>query len=464
MMRNPFVAGCAVAAVVALAASGCGQAAASATAHVAAASNAVAPKAAAPVCPTATWALKVTDAGHLVWKARLPSSPTGLVSTGTLAPVLIGGVALFAGNTDVTAVRGSDGRLLWQRSLAVAESGLYGNSYILGLWQWRGNVIVLVDQYGSGVRLLSLNPATGAVGWTLRLGSTQVVYDTEALASGGVLAFAQGGTLRAADLTTGRLLWSRKFGAQSGPGGLAGLGTEVTAAGQAVVALVGATKPTATTGTITGFDARTGKVLWTRSGIPALPVLTSGDGIVLVYNTFGSDPEPKVFPVTGLSPATGKTLWQVLPKGLIRGLWTGPGGIVFGGGGRLYLADPKKGLLWSAPGAPNDALVTATDVIYLQWVPGPTVNTQLTDVFDRRRSNATERWVRTDSADSLALPAGPDFLLLEPPGLDARSLQAGALKGDTELPVDSSQVTAAVTVVGGDALLQLDPFICVSAG
>jgi hypothetical protein len=155
----------------------------------------------------------------------------------------------------------------------------------------------------------------------------------------------------------------------------------------------------------------------------------------------------------------------VVPDGFAFGLWTGPGGIAFGAGGRLYVADPVTGLRWSVPGLPIDALVTRTDVISLQFVPGPAPNTELTDVFDRRLGNAAGRWVRTDSALALVLPSGPDFLLLEGSyGVDARTLAAGALAGTVPPPGSGGQYEEAAAVDGADTLIQANPFICVSAG
>jgi hypothetical protein len=305
-----------------------------------------------------------------------------------------------------------------------------------------------------------MNPATGAVRWTLSLGTAVIGYRTEVLAAGGVLAFVQDGAIKAVDLTTGKPLWSRPFGQRSPA---VEEGTQLTAAGPVVVALSGLVAKAG--GTLSGFAAATGKVLWTRPGMPQGPVLASGDGVVLIYNTFGGDPEPKAFPLTGLAPATGKTLWQVATDGLGRGVWSGPGGIVFSTRGRLYLVDPVKGLRWSVPGFALDALVTASDVIYLQWVPGPVPNTQLTDVFDRRLSGGGERWTRTDGALGLALPSGPDFLLLEASsGVDARTLAAGVLTGTVKAPASFGQYFESAVVDGGSTLIEANPFVCVSAG
>jgi outer membrane protein assembly factor BamB len=416
-------------------------------------------------CPTATWAAEVTDAGRVAWKVPLPSSPTE--PGGASGPLVINGVALFAGNSDLTALRPSDGHRLWQIHIPADGNPLPDSFW--KLWQWGGTAIALINQSTStkiSERLVAINPATGKVRWSLRLGGA--VESATQIAEDGVIALAVGDKIQAVGLTGGNVLWSRKFGT---PDKYGDVDTQLAMAGDYVVAAVGATSPGATTGTAAGFDNKGGTRLWTRTGIPAQPFLAADGWTALLYNGYDNSSKSTAFPMTALSPETGQTLWHIPVKDYVDAVWTTPADVIFAAPGRMYDADPATGLRWSVPALPDDALVTATDVIYLQDKETSPTSPIVTDMIDRRLRDAKIIWQHPVPASvltsAIVAPAGPDFLVATSASninpeteVYVRDLRTGKPAAATAtLPSD---VLTSPAVTGADAIFQLNPWVCIS--
>ena len=283
-----------------------------------------APTASPPSCGPArrAWAAAVTGTGKVAWQVRLPTDPTQ--SGVALRPLVTGGEAVFAEFNGVYALRSRDGHELWRRTFPAPKADPYAGM-VYGLWRWRGTVVVLVGQVSPASRLVSLNAATGAVRWTLPLSRQGVTGNLTLTADGGLAMIRGYGTLSVADLTTGRLRWSRTAGHSPGP---VAVGTVVAGAwnGRAV-----------------GYNDRTGAVLWTERGLPAEPALAAADGLVLVQSdvTGGSSPTA----VTALAPRTGRVAWRFDPGVAVDILGAGPAGIVMSSytPDRLYSGQPRDG-------------------------------------------------------------------------------------------------------------------------
>ena len=324
------------------------------------------------------WAMAVGPAGRVAWQVRLPTDPqqAGI----GVQPLVVGGTTVFAEVNGVYALRLSDGRQLWRK--VFPQRGALDPGYVYGLWQWDGSVIVLVGQVSSVPRLMSLDAGTGAVRWTLPL-SKQGVYGSQALTGDGGLALIQGNaTLTVVDLATGRVRWSRAGVRAPAP----------IVAGGVVVAAVQWTG--ASGGSVSGYDTRTGALLWTRRDMPQQPQLAVSAGRVLVY-TAGQNvyPRPVLWPVTALSAATGRTLWQAATAGPVAGLSAGPSGVAVTtvNPGRLELIDPVTGRArWNIAAAAQDSppADTGTDLLYLGDAPGGRVG-----LVDLRAADGSVRWV-----------------------------------------------------------------------
>jgi len=348
--------------------------------------TAAAPSAGAPgpaACGTGparqAWAMVVGPAGRLAWQVRLPTDPqqAGI----GVQPLAFGGTGVFAEENAVYGLRLSDGRQVWRR--VFPESGGLFASAVYGLWQWDGNVIVLVGQVSSTPRLMSLDAATGTVRWTLPL-SKQGVYGSQALTGDGGLALIQGSaTLTVVDLATGRVRWSRPGVRAPAP----------VVAGGVVLAAV-QWNGGGSTGSVSGYDARTGALLWTRRDMPQQPQLAVSAGRVLVYSdTQNVSPRPALWPVTALSVATGRTLWQAATAGPVSALSAGPGGVAVTtlNPRRLELIDPLTGRVrWTIPASAGQSppLDTGTGLLYLGGAPDGRAG-----LVDLRAADGSVRWV-----------------------------------------------------------------------
>jgi outer membrane protein assembly factor BamB len=443
-------------ALAVLAVAGCGTASPPAPAVGAArlaaptASRSATSPAANASCPAGAWAYDITGAGTVAWRVTLPTPSSQSSSVGT-QPVVVAGVAVFADGNVLVGIRVSDGRQLWQRTFP--ESNDFSPGTVYGLWAWDGSVIAQVGQVSPEGRVLSLNPLTGAVRWTL---TVHRLLGTQAVTSNGVLAMlTTGGTLEAADLTTGKLLWSRPFGTSDGP----------IAAGTVVVATKG--------GVVAGFDARTGARLWSRGGMPSQPTVTvraATQVLVADLDPYGL-PQTRLYPVTGLSTTTGTTQWAVTTDSPVSAVWATANGIAVataaasGHQQELLVVDPATGhLRWkvAVDVDPDTApLITASDVVYAASHAGRS------QIVDRAAATGKVRWTLTGSAQFIANPLGADFLVVAglasaktPAEVLAVSRATGAVKAKVALP---ASVSAAPVLAGGATLMQAATFPCGAA-
>jgi outer membrane protein assembly factor BamB len=386
--RNRFVFGFVAIALLAAACGASGRAD-PATSHAASALPAAAISPPAPPAPAATgcgpfpprraWIDDVNSAGNVAWQVRLPTDPTqqGVA----LRPLVIGGIAIVAEENALYAQRLSDGHRLWKRVFPQVGKGPLSSysAQVYGLWQYRANVIVLVGQVSSASRLLSLNPATGAVRWSLALGKQGETGDLTLTGDGGLAMTYGFATLTVVDLTTGKVRWGRTGGNSSGP----------LAVGGVVIDPAGAVHGQ-TSGRLLGFSSRTGRLLWTRTGMPPQPQAQLASGLVVMTN--GNR-------VTALSPATGRTLWTVTTASPIDSVTSGPSGIAVSTEvpSRLSLIDPKTGRVrWRVVyrGGQAPPLATGTELLYQGGEPS--------SLIDLRAANGSVRWAVRAPVTSVA--------------------------------------------------------------
>jgi outer membrane protein assembly factor BamB len=222
-------------------------------------------------CAGVAAAYDVTDAGTAAWAVQLPGTSSSYQG---FQPVAIDGLAVFAYGNVISARRLTDGQQVWQRVFPEPAGSSAGE--VGGLWAWHGELIALIAPTNLGqrpidMRVQALHPATGAVRWTANLG-TGGLYNDQVITSGGVLAVlteggGAGGTgkLMAVDLNAGNLLWSRPYGMDELTDGPDAVGPVIVMAEHGTV-------------TVTGFDARTGAVRWTHSGMPGPVGSLAGPG------------------------------------------------------------------------------------------------------------------------------------------------------------------------------------------
>jgi outer membrane protein assembly factor BamB len=460
-MRIPLLIGCLTVSMLAVIACGSSSALTTSPSRTSAVRALVTPGPSPTGCgtepPRRAWAEKVGADGRVTWQLRLPTDPTQ--SGISLQPLVVGGTAMFAEENAVYAQRIRDGHRLWRRAFDVSKTDIWANM-VYGLWQWRGSVIVLVGQVSAQSRLLSLNAGTGAVRWTLPLGKQGETGNLTLTGDGGLAMIRGYATLTVVDLTTGRMRWGRTAGNSPGP----------AAAGGVVVAAADG-QGGSPTGKVMGYDDRTGRLLWTRTGMPSQPLLLAVDGRVVVYG--GS----QAFGVTAMSPATGRTLWRVSVSAGV--LSSGPAGLAFATyqPDRLYLVNPVTGRVrWHVSTFVNSsafALVTGTDVVYIAFPPGikPPGGQRLADL---RASNGSLRW----SVPLTGMPFVPESAVAfggtyvvpqgsgqagDPSRLVARRQSTGAVVWTTRVP---TMVQVPPAVAGASLLVQpTDPAVgCPYAG
>ena len=471
------------AAVLALAACGPAGAAATVTAKTAAAPGTQAgaaksgtklagapPAATIAGCRTGAWAEDFTDAGRLTWQVSLPATP-GLGYASPVSPARSGGMAVFADGNALYALRLGDGRPVWHREFGPAKNP--GQGTVDGLWTWDGSVIAALGTGSAAPALVSLNPANGAVRWTVSLASAGLEDDPVITSDGVLAALSQTGALRAFDLATGRLLWSSQY-----------LKAGLLAAGTVIIGNAGhGSSITDETRALTAFDGRTGKVAWSASGLPGgSQFVPAPGGRLLMYDVPLPVPPgtrtPAPAPVTALDAATGKTLWTLGTGRPVTAVWAAPAGVVVATGlpgtvlvedpgARLYLADLGTGQVrWSAAGHTDPyttPVITPTDVITVATTPATGT------VTDHAARSGAVRW-RAPITDVygrfLAKPAGPDVLVTFPPVaaskpsvLLAIDVATGATRATHPLPYTAA-VGAPLTVAGGDVLAEPETFSC----
>jgi outer membrane protein assembly factor BamB len=404
--------------------------------------------------------------GAPLWDHRLRTDPTQ--SGVAVQPLVLGDTVVFAEEDAVYALRLSDGRLLWRRSFTVPRAALW-STMVYGLWGGRGTVAALVGQASPGARLVSLDAATGAVRWTLPLSRQGVTGTVTPIGDGGLAMVLGGGSLAVADLGTGGLRWSRPGQFLPGP---------VAVGGVLVAAVSGAGSTGSSFGSVSGYDTATGRLLWTRRGIPAQPQLQVVAGRLIVYtNTQNISPRPAVWPVTALSPATGRTLWRAATAGPVGAVSASTGGVAVSSTDpdELYLIDPVTGRVrWHRASEVNSTatpLVTGTGVVYVSDSGGGAApgGTRLAEL---RASDGSVRWAAR-LADSVfltepVLPFGPYLVVSlgsgqrdDPARLVAYQAATGAVAWTARVP---TLVQVPPAVVGRQLLVQpTDPAVACPA-
>jgi outer membrane protein assembly factor BamB len=442
-------------------------------------------------CATAV-AYDVTDTGTVAWSARLPGTPQYSIPQ----PATLDGLAVFANGNVLSARRLAGGQQVWQRTYSKAAGSSTrppggpsaagtGSSAgdVAGLWAWHGELIVVVAPFGLtgqdlDMRVQAVSPATGAVRWTADLGPGDL-YNQMEITANGVLALIteRGGSdgegkLLAVGLNAGRLLWSRSYGEEEETDG-------PDAVGPVIVMASG--------GTVTGFDAHTGAVLWSHSRLPGGVGSVAGPGgSVLLYDILQQTDPPqappaasKLFPVTALNAVTGAVLWRAKTAGAVSQLSAADGLIVVGTSQpyRLTVLSPGGHVAWSVTDyAPNPMswLETGTDLVSVSSEPdvrAPGIEAGLTMVTDRRLSTGAVRWsIRLadfGAEDAVVRPSGRNLVVTAQP-LQGES--SGALAVDpatgavrARVLVGSAQLSAPVTA-GGDTLIQAGPACIVPGG
>jgi len=329
-----------------------------------------------------------------------------------------------------------------------AESGA-----VYGLWQSGGRVIALTGQVSTSARLTALTPSTGAVRWTLRLPGSGLLGSQAQTGDGTLAILRPNGALESVDLASGRVLWSRQAGQSLGP---AAIGS-VIAAGSA--------------SRVTGYDARTGRVLWTARGLAEQAEVTAADGVFLAFDNSGTGG------LVALNPRTGRIEWRF---GGTTILGAGPAGIALATytPRRLYLVNPATGRArWSAAAFaaaeidnPGQLAQTSADVILPEG--NVTGSANVFRLVVRASANGRVRWSAplaggTDGFNlaSLPLPGGTAIAYTSVKGtgfptstrLTVRRLGTGRQLASVTLP---DMILAPLTAAGTSVLAQSDSPAC----
>jgi outer membrane protein assembly factor BamB len=444
-----------------------------AAAHGAPAAAGASPAATIPGCRAGAWAEDFTDAGRLAWQVSLPATP-GLAYSEAVSPVAVGGVSVFADGNALYALRMSDGHLIWHREFGSPKNP--GQATVDELWTWHGSVVAALGTSTAAAALVSLDPATGAVRWRVSLGFG--LEDLPVVTSDGVVAvLSLGGTLRAFDLATGRPLWSAKY-SKSG----------LLAAGTVVIGNAGHGSGDNWTRALTVFSGRTGKQLWSASGLPGgSQFVPAPGGRLLMYDVPQPLPigtrRPAPGPVTAVDAVTGRTLWSLSTGRPVSVVWATPAGVVIATGipgtvlvkdpsARLYLADLATGRVrWSAAGHTDPyatPVITAANVITVATTPATGT---VTDHAAPAGALAWKAVISDVYYRYLAMPDGPNVLVTFPPAessstaagkpsvLLAIDVATGATRATDPLPFTAT-VDAPITVTGANALMEPQAASC----
>lgn len=321
----------------------------------------------------------MTAAGRIAWRTPLAAPET--VSLTGVSPLLAGPVAVFAQDGIVHGLRLADGHPLW---------AWRGGRDVYGMWRWGGLVAVLTDQVSQRARVTGLDAATGAVRWVLRLPGG-LLGSQVPTGDGGLAMLRPDGVLQVISLADGHLRWAR----------FAGRWPALAAADGIVMFGMG--------GRLTGYDAQTGQVRWTRSGVPGQTQVQVLAGLALVTsNGTGEFTTPALVAV---DPASGQAEWRFDPGPAVTVLADGPAGLAaaaYAPARRLYLLNPRTGRpRWRAATAvalDTVPLVTATSVVALE---GGVAGYPAVRLVSRSAATGKRLWAR-----SLATPAaGPQPVL-----------------------------------------------------
>jgi outer membrane protein assembly factor BamB len=322
----------------------------------------------------------VAASGRAAWQVPLPAH--GTVSLGSAPPLLAGPVAVFAQDGMVHGLRLADGHPLWSWR---------GGQAVYAMWRDGGLVTVLTDQVGRHARITGLGAATSMVRWVLRLPGSGLLGSQVATGDGGLAMIGSDGVLRVVSLAGGKIRWAR----------FAGRWPALAAADGVVMFAAG--------GRLTGYAARTGQVLWTRSGLPGQTQVQMLAGLALVTSN-GSGPYIKTV-LVAVDPVTGRIQWRFDPGSAVSVLAHGPAGLAVATdtpGRRLYLLDPRTGWpRWRAAtvvALGTVPLVTATRVVAVE---GGVAGYPAVRLVSRDSATGRQLWAHTLAT----IPAGPQPVL-----------------------------------------------------
>ena len=334
-----------------------------------------------PFPPRHAWAVEVAAKGRIAWET--PLAARGTVSLGGVSPLPVSSMAVFAQDGVVHGLRLTDGHPLW---------AWHGGQAVYGMWRWGGLVAVLTDQVGHHARITGLDAATGAVRWVLRLPGSGLLGSQAATGGGGLAMIGSDGVLRVVSLADGRIRWAR----------FAGRWPALASADGLVMFGMGER--------LTGYDARTGQVRWTLSGLPGQTQVQVLAGLALVTSN-GTGRYTKTT-LVAVDPATGRVEWRFDPRGGVTVLADGAAGLAvatYVPARRLYLLDPRTGRpIWRAAIAvalDTVPLVTATQVV---GVEGGVAGYPAVRLVSRDAATGKQLWARTLAT----MPAGPQPVLL----------------------------------------------------
>jgi outer membrane protein assembly factor BamB len=396
------------------------------------------------------------------------------------SPVVVGGIAVFADGNALYARRVADGHAAWHRAFPnqsnTLTAGITGS--VDGLWAWKGSVVAALGLNSATPTLVSLNGATGAVRYRVKLdnakvptGYSAIIRDPVVTADGVVAYVTYGDSLKTVDLSTGKQLWSRTYRKDE----------SVMAEGNLLIVDHKTSNESPTT--LNGVVARTGHTRWTRSDLPNFFLRQPGpDGVFTGYG-FASPPPPpakqKIYPVLAISAATGKTLWTLHTPSEVTAVWPTSAGVAIatGLGGSVYVGDPTAGLYlvglttgkvrWSVTGTHSDPyttpLITGSDLITVGTTPATGT------VIDWNAATGAIRWkavITPTSGRFLVQPSGKNVLaifpgaaLTKPSRLLAINRTTGKTAATVLLP-GMTTVGAAPAVVGPYALFEPQTLSC----
>ena len=328
------------------------------------------------------WAQEVSLTGQVNWQVLLGKGPESELGPG-VAPLAVGGVAVFAQTGVVHGLRLAGGQPLWTYTDGLS---------VYGMWRWQGLVVVLSGLSGGGPsvrgetwggRLTGLDAATGAVRWELPMSGIGPRTYAVATADGGVAVAGMLGQLVVVDIADGTVRWSRGI-SQDSTGLAAAAGLVLHGSG----------------GRLTAYDDRAGALRWAVASMDMdLPQMQLAGGLLVVSSAFGGAP------VTAYTPASGRVAWTFQTPGPQAGATASWAAVAAGTAGvpvavanlpdpgRLYLLDLATGRVrWQAATlAGAGPLLTPAGVVDLEGTaaPGPVA------IVDRDPSDGRVRWQDT---------------------------------------------------------------------
>src|SRR6202167_1867783 len=268
-----------------------------AVAGLAGCSSGPGPVCACPAAAKPAYALDVTTAGRVRWQVPLPTPALGF---GSLSPLAVGAVAVFAQGDALSqgdvlyGLRLADGHRLWSRAFSQG---------IAGMWRWDHLVVVLSQSSGQQRQVLTgLDASTGRVRWTRRVDSDAV---PPMAVGGGAVLFAGGAdgdansSLTSYDDRTGQVRWTEALSPWIQPplqesAGLVYLTAELPQRGIGLPPLV-----------VLGISAADGRVKWRVTPRQQASLDVYAPGLMSVTTTYHGTSQDE------LDPATGRVRWHV---------------------------------------------------------------------------------------------------------------------------------------------------------